>query len=161
MDWLRYAAIYFSHVTLTTKSMAGTKPCILACSLGTVVVGAALLQQNFKKLMVPDHGYFLPLQNQVHAAALATKEQCSLACLLDANCSAYQLRDGLGGCTLGSLNTTQPHVPGYVMEGEDLMVKSDRVEFDYWEEPHIGYLPAGETGIELLTENSVFGYSGH
>ncbi len=160
MDWLRYAAIYFSQVTLTTKSMAGTKSCILACSLGTVVVGAALLQQNFKKLRVPD-GYFLPLQNQVHSAALATKEHCSLACLLDANCSAYQLRDGLGGCTLGSLNTTQPHVPGYVMEGEDLMVKSDRVEFDYWEEPHIGYLPAGETGIELLTENSVFGYSGH
>ncbi len=108
------------------------KDVILALVFGiAVTICSGLLEKSYVKVRVPN-GYFLPKQG-VHDG---TEVDCAFACTLDTECEAF--KNAGQQCQRGSMNTTHPYFPSYVLDGDTVMIESDKVALNEASAPYIG-----------------------
>ncbi len=91
---------------------------------------------SFVKLRVPD-GYFLEMEGHAFRQ-YRTHSDCAFACSYEEACEAFAVQGGK--CAIGTMNMTDPHVPSFVLDGTDVMVKKTKVAFNDVSVPHIAGL---------------------
>ncbi len=101
---------------------------LLSCALISSAMGTLSSQSSYIKLRIP--GGYLQARNGEEEKAYGTKADCAFGCTLlgEAECTTFHFRQDK--CTLGTLNTTDPYIPSYVMDGTDVMVKPDKVSWE-------------------------------
>ena len=104
------------------KNIAGYL--FILVSLKTVCC-TVVSQTAYTKLRLP-HGH-MTARNGTEETAYKTEADCAFACnwLGDGECNLYQFLQEK--CILGVLNVTDAYIPSYVMEGIDVMVKTEKV----------------------------------
>ncbi len=106
--------------------------------MNTFFVSSAILEEAYTRVRVPS-GYFLPNYGQDEKAH-STKTDCAFACTLagEDECTGYVFEHQQ--CSLGTMDMSRPHVPSYVMDGTDVMIRSHRLRRNVLNVTHIGSL---------------------
>ena len=94
-------------------------------------------EKSYVKVRVPA-GYFMPIGDTGLPAQQWHKmgAECALACTMDSKCEAFKSTGQT--CQVGSVNTTRPYFPSYVMDGDTIMIESEKVALNDVSAPYIG-----------------------